>query len=69
MVIIETGVFTRLVRELMSDDEYSELQKALLKKQGCDLLQGYYLGRPEKAAIVEERFLTRASTELKQVQP
>ena len=32
MVIIETSVFTRLIRELMSDDNYSELQDALIQK-------------------------------------
>jgi mRNA-degrading endonuclease RelE of RelBE toxin-antitoxin system len=31
MVIIETSVFTRLIRELMSDEEYSELQKTLFQ--------------------------------------
>ena len=34
MVIIETSVFTRLVRGLMSDDEYAELQEALLGRPG-----------------------------------
>ena len=32
MVIIETSVFTRLIRELMSDDNYRELQDALIQK-------------------------------------
>ncbi|PIE41931.1 MAG: hypothetical protein CSA49_01225 [Gammaproteobacteria bacterium] len=30
MVIVETGIFTRLIKELMSDDEYKDLQKALV---------------------------------------
>lgn len=30
MIIIETNVFTRLIKELMSDDEYKELQEALV---------------------------------------
>ena len=34
MVIIETTLFTRRITELMSDDEYSELQEALLKRPG-----------------------------------
>lgn len=32
MVIIETTVFTRQVRELLSDDEYRELQAALVER-------------------------------------
>lgn len=31
MVFIETNIFTRLITELMSDDEYQELQKVLIK--------------------------------------
>ena len=30
MIIIETSVFTRRIKELMSDDEYRELQEALV---------------------------------------
>tara|TARA_B100001778_G_C18268147_1_gene485341 strand:- start:336 stop:656 length:321 start_codon:yes stop_codon:yes gene_type:complete len=30
MVIVETSIFTRLIKELMSDDEYRELQEALV---------------------------------------
>jgi hypothetical protein len=29
MVIIETSVFTRRIQELMSDEEYAELQETL----------------------------------------
>ncbi len=32
MVIVETTVFTRQVRELLSDDEYRELQIALVQR-------------------------------------
>lgn len=32
MVIIETQIFTRLIRELMSDDEYRALQEALISR-------------------------------------
>jgi len=40
MVIIETPVFTRLIKELMSDDEYRELQEALVNRPDSgDLIQ------------------------------
>lgn len=41
MVIIETSVFTRIIMELMSDDQYRELQAALVTdpKTG-DLIKG-----------------------------
>jgi hypothetical protein len=32
MVIIETSVFTRQVRKLLTDDEYQQLQLALVKR-------------------------------------
>jgi hypothetical protein len=32
MVIIETSIFTRQVRDLLSDDEYRELQVALVHR-------------------------------------
>jgi hypothetical protein len=32
MIIIETPIFTRLIKELMSDDEYRELQEALIQR-------------------------------------
>ena len=41
----------------------TELQKALLKKQGCDLLQGYYLSRPEQAVRIQSKFLTRVASQ------
>jgi diguanylate cyclase (GGDEF)-like protein len=55
--------------QVVAEGVETELQKALLKKQGCDLLQGYYLGRPQSTASIEGRFLTRARTELKQLEP
>lgn len=32
MIIIETSVFSRLIQELMSDDEYRSLQEALITR-------------------------------------
>lgn len=32
MVIIETPIFTRLIKEMMNDDEYRELQEALVSR-------------------------------------
>ncbi|PUA27734.1 MAG: hypothetical protein B0W54_14430 [Cellvibrio sp. 79] len=32
MVIIETRLFTRLIKELMSDDQYKKLQEALVNR-------------------------------------
>ena len=32
MVIIETSIFTRRIKELMSDEEYRELQEALVNR-------------------------------------
>jgi hypothetical protein len=41
MVIIETEIFTELVTELMDDDEYSALQKYMVKNpKSGDLIQG-----------------------------
>lgn len=40
MIIIETSVFTRRIKELMSDDEYKELQEALVN-------------RPDMGAIIQ----------------
>jgi hypothetical protein len=41
MVIIETTVFTRLIRDLMDDDTYRELQKVLIQKPDAgDLMTG-----------------------------
>jgi len=41
MIIIETSVFTRLINALMSDDEYRELQEALVNQPDMgDLIQG-----------------------------
>ena len=31
MEIIETSVFTRIIQELLTDDEYAELQLALIR--------------------------------------
>ncbi len=32
MVIIETRTFTRIIKDLLSDDEYKELQEALINR-------------------------------------
>lgn len=32
IVIIETSIFTRRLKELMSDEEYKELQQALIRR-------------------------------------
>jgi len=41
MVIIETSVFTKLINDLMSDDEYKEFQEALVNRPDMgDLIQG-----------------------------
>ena len=40
MIIIETSVFTRRIKELMNDDEYKELQEALVN-------------RPDMGAIIQ----------------
>jgi mRNA-degrading endonuclease RelE of RelBE toxin-antitoxin system len=38
MVFIETSIFTRQVQELLTDDEYRELQKALVNRPGAGSL-------------------------------
>ncbi len=41
MVIIETRIFTRRIKELMSDDEYRALQETLVNRPGIgDIVQG-----------------------------
>ncbi|MCG7910289.1 MAG: type II toxin-antitoxin system RelE/ParE family toxin [Candidatus Thiodiazotropha taylori] len=41
MIIIETSVFTRLIKELLEDDEYRELQEALVNRPDLgDLIRG-----------------------------
>ena len=40
MVIIETPIFTRLITNMMSDDEYKELQEALVT-------------RPDRGAVIK----------------
>ncbi|BFM15581.1 type II toxin-antitoxin system RelE/ParE family toxin [Maricurvus nonylphenolicus] len=41
MVIVETSIFTKLIQELMSDDEYKQLQEALVNRPDLgDLIQG-----------------------------
>ena len=41
MVIIETSVFTRCVKELLSDDQYAELQTAIVVRPDAgDLIPG-----------------------------
>jgi hypothetical protein len=38
MVIVETSVFTRLIAELMSDEQYAELQEALVARPKLGVL-------------------------------
>lgn len=38
MVVIETSVFTRCVKELISDDQYAELQAALVARPDAGAL-------------------------------
>lgn len=38
MVIIETSVFTRCIREMLDDDEYAELQDALVQRPDAGAL-------------------------------
>ena len=41
MVIIETRIFTRRIKELMSDDEYRALQETLVNRPGMgDIVRG-----------------------------
>ncbi len=41
MVIIETRIFTRRIKELISDDEYRALQETLVNRPGMgDIVQG-----------------------------
>ena len=41
MVIIETGIFTRRIKELMSDDEYRALQESLVNRPSLgNIVQG-----------------------------
>lgn len=41
MIIIETSVFTRRIKELMDDDEYKELQEALVNRPNMGaIIQG-----------------------------
>lgn len=41
MVIVETRVFTRLIKELITDDEYKRLQEALVNRPDMgDIIKG-----------------------------
>ena len=41
MVIVETTIFTRLIRELLSDDDYKKFQLALVNRPDMgDLIKG-----------------------------
>jgi hypothetical protein len=41
MVIVETSIFSKFIQELMSDDQYKELQEALVVRPGMgDLIKG-----------------------------
>ncbi len=46
MVIIETSIFTRRIKELMSDDEYKLLQESLVNRPDLGaVIQGTGSGR------------------------
>jgi len=41
MVIVETSVFSRLIQELMSDEDYRALQEALITRpESGDIIKG-----------------------------
>ncbi len=41
MIIIETNIFTRLIKKLMTDDEYRKLQEVLIKTPDAgDIIKG-----------------------------
>jgi hypothetical protein len=41
MVIVETQIFTKLIKELMSDEDYRALQEALVNRPDAgDLIRG-----------------------------
>ncbi|MES9990726.1 MAG: type II toxin-antitoxin system RelE/ParE family toxin [Candidatus Thiodiazotropha sp.] len=41
MIIIETGIFTKLIKELLDDDDYRALQEALVNRPDLgDLIKG-----------------------------
>lgn len=41
MVIVETSIFTKLIKQLMSDGQYRELQEALVNRPDLgDLIRG-----------------------------
>ncbi len=41
MVIIETPIFTRLIKSLLSDDNYRQLQESLIVRPDCgSIIQG-----------------------------
>jgi len=41
MIIVETTIFTRLIQELMCDDDYRLLQEALIRRPDAgDLIRG-----------------------------
>ena len=46
MVIIETAIFSRIIKEMMTDDEYRELQEALVI-------------RPESGNLIKENSSNR----------
>lgn len=43
--------------DVVAEGVETELQRAFLKKQGCDVAQGYYLSRPVPIEKIEELFL------------
>lgn len=66
MVILETSVFTRRIQELMNDDEYRELQEALVNRPDMGvIIQGTGVLRKVRwklegrgKAVASERFTT-----------
>ena len=41
MIFVETPIFTKLIKDLMSDDEYQKLQQALVSRPGLgDVIRG-----------------------------
>jgi hypothetical protein len=38
MIIIETPIFTKLIAEIMSDDEYKDLQNALINRPDMGMI-------------------------------
>ena len=52
MARIDKGALTRL--EIVSEGVETPEQLALLRQQGCDVIQGYYIGKPMPAEQIPE---------------